>query len=711
MTPPLVPGPGSIIAPALREDLRLLPGPEDSDEPHWLIYDPLAHRYHEIDEQAFHILQHWRGGLNLEALAVSLRSHLQDEVPLEDLYQLTMVLDQAGLFCEPIGGWRSVYRQQQDRRRGPIAWLLHNYLFIRVPLLKPDEFLSRTLPLARIFASAPMLVLVFVIGLAGLYLTSRQFDTFSHTFLYFFTLEGVLGYAAALFFVKIFHELGHAYMAKHFGCRVPTMGVAFLVLAPVLYTDVTDAWRLQSRRQRMFVSAAGMMVEIAIAAIATFLWAFLSDGIVRSACFFIATASWVLSLAINLSPLMRFDGYYLLSDYWRIPNLQPRAFTLFRWSIREVLFKLQAPCPEDWSFHRRLAVIIYAVAVCIYRLVLFIGIALVVYHMTQVKLLGILLFAVEILWFVVKPITSEIGVWWELRGKIRQRRRYLTSGAVAALLVFAIVVPWPHRIEVPAVMEPLTVQRVAVPVAAQVTQVIVQDGDHVKPGDVLFTLRSPKLALDLQEATTNRDLAALRRARRVADELDRNATIVIDQEISSLDEQVAGLRRIESELTIRSTREGIVRDVLPDLHVDRWVPQGEELALVVANEGYQVRGYVSEDLVRAINAGAAGQFIPDEPLTAKSKVRLASVSAGGVSSVELPYLSSTNGGPIAVNEDKERGALPVEAQYQFIMATDTSQPGTLPVLRGVVRVDAAPESVFSRIARRAAAVLIRESGF
>jgi putative peptide zinc metalloprotease protein len=86
------------------------------------------------------------------------------------------------------------------------------------------------------------------------------------------------------------------------------------------------------------------------------------------------------------------------------------------------------------------------------------------------------------------------------------------------------------------------------------------------------------------------------------------------------------------------------------------------------------------------------------------------VSAGGVSIVELPYLSSTNGGSIAVNEDKHKGAVPVEAQYQFLMST-TAQPVTLPVLRGVVRVDATPESVFSSVARRAVAVLIRESGF
>jgi putative peptide zinc metalloprotease protein len=710
MTGP-APGPGSIIAPALREDLRLHPGTGEGAEAFWLVYDPIAHRYHEMDERACRMLQHWRGNLSLDALAAQLTAELHEAMSLEDLYQLTMTLDELGLFCEPISGWKDVYRKQQGKRHGPLNWLLHNYLFIRVPLLEPDAFLQSTLPLARFLASRLVLGITAVLGLAGLFMASRQIDAFSHTFLFFFSLEGAAGYAVALFFVKVLHELGHAYMAKHFGCRVPTMGLAFLVLAPVLYTDVTDSWRLQSRRERMLVSGAGMMVEIAIAAIATFLWAFLPDGTMKSVCFFVATASWMLSLAVNLSPLMRFDGYYLLSDWWGISNLQPRAFAIFRWSIRELLFDLRAPCPEEWSGRRRVAVVFYAALVCIYRLGLFIGVALVVYHMTQVKLLGILLFSVEILWFVAKPIAGEIKIWWDLRDKILARRRYRFSGAAAAIAILSIMIPWPHRIELPAVMEPVSLQRIATPVAAQVRQIMVRSGDHVTSGDVLFTLQSPRLALDLLQTLTRRDLAASRRARRVSDQLDRDATIVIDQEIASLDDQMAGLRRLESELTMRATVSGVVQDVVADLHVGRWIGKDEELALVVADDGHQVRGYMPEDLVSAVQPGALGQFIPDEPLTPKSGVRLASISVGGVSRLDLPYLSSTNGGSVAVNEDRQDGAVPVEAQYQFVMTTDADQPVTLPFLRGVVRIDANPESIFSRTARQAAAVLIRESGF
>ncbi|MGL4325737.1 MAG: biotin/lipoyl-binding protein [Beijerinckiaceae bacterium] len=698
------------IVPGLREDLRLQKGADDSGDGQFLIYDPMAHRYHAVDAQAFAMLHYWRGPLRLDALAAHLAEKTGTDIATEDLFELVTTLDQSGLLLEPMQGWKSVYANAQKQRKGAASWLLHNYLFIRVPLVRPDAFLQRTLPIARRLASPLVLAAIALAGLAGLYMVSRQWDAFSHTFLHFFSVEGAVGYLAALAFVKVFHELGHAYTARHFGCRVPTMGLAFMVLAPVLYTDVTDAWRLQSRCQKLWISAAGMMVEFAIAAMATLLWAFLPEGFFKSASFFVATVSWVMSLVINLSPLMRFDGYYLLSDYWRIPNLQARAFGVMRWWLREVLFGLGAECPEDWPRQRRIAVLIYAFAVCLYRLMLFIGIAVLVYYMTF-KLLGILLFVVEILWFVLRPIFGEMRVWWMMRSKILQRKRYRFSLAATVAAGALVAVPWPHRVEVPAVLEPVAVQRIAMPFGAQIVQINVRSGDRVAPGDILFRFDAPKINADIASTQTRLDVTRLRYARRGADQTDRDATMVIEQDLAKLQEKMAGLNRLQEELIVRAHVHGVVRDVAPDLHGQRWLQRGDELAVIVAEAGHQVRGYVSESLLPAVQTGALGTFVADEPLMAKLPVRLASISAGGVAAIELAPLTSTHGGTIAVNEDKEKGALPVEAQYQAVMSVAGQQPVAMPVMRGIVLVDADPQSLLVRFFNRTLAVLIRESGF
>jgi putative peptide zinc metalloprotease protein len=256
-----------------------------------------------------------------------------------------------------------------------------------------------------------------LIGVAGLYLVSRQWDVFSSTFQHFFSLEGAATYAVALVVVKSAHELGHAFTAVRYGCRVPSMGICFLVMFPVLYTDVTDAWRLKSRKERLLIGGAGVTVELMLACLATFAWPFLAEGPVKSLAFSIATVGWVLSLAINLNPLMRFDGYYLFADALGIDNLQPRAFALGRWRMREMLFGSGVQPPERLDAKLTRILVGFAWAVWIYRLILFTGIAVLVYYMTF-KILGLILFAVEIIYFIAKPIAGELAYWWRERGSL-----------------------------------------------------------------------------------------------------------------------------------------------------------------------------------------------------------------------------------------------------------------------------------------------------
>lgn len=113
------------------------------------------------------------------------------------------------------------------------------------------------------------------------------------------------------------------------------MGVAFLVMMPMFYTDTSGSWKLTLKRQRITIGVAGMLTELALAAWATLACSFLPDGMLRSAAFMLATTTWIMTLAVNLSPLMRFDGYFLLSDTLQVPNLQQRGFAMGRWQLRE----------------------------------------------------------------------------------------------------------------------------------------------------------------------------------------------------------------------------------------------------------------------------------------------------------------------------------------------------------------------------------------
>lgn len=364
----------------IRDDLALLPGPRAYDgSPTWTLYDPAVHKYYRIGWLEFECLQRWNMA-NAEDIAAS----IEDESPLhaseEDVEHFVQFLVRNQL-VKPIGidSSRSFAVLRRISKPGFWTWLLHNYLFMRVPLVRPDRVLQKLLPFIDLFFHRRFLLLLFIGVCIAVYLVSQRWSEFSHSFIYNFTPEGILATLAMMSLSKVIHELGHAFAASHYGCRVPAMGVALLLGMPVLWTDVTDAWRLTKRQQRLIIDAAGMTAELTLAVLATFLWTVLPEGPLRSGSYLLASTAWVITLGINLNPFMRFDGYYLLADTLDIPNLQDRSFALARWRLRESLFNFGFSPPEQWEKNRGRFLIIYAYSVWIYRLILFTGIAWLVY--------------------------------------------------------------------------------------------------------------------------------------------------------------------------------------------------------------------------------------------------------------------------------------------------------------------------------------------
>ena len=286
------------------------------------------------------------------------------------------------------------------------------------------------------------------------------------------------------------------------------MGVAFMVVVPMLYCDVTDSWRLPDRRQRMAIDAAGIVAEAVHAVYASLAWVLLPEGSLRTGAFLVATASMVSSLLINLNPMMRFDGYLLMADALAVPNLQaPRLRRCCAGASARPLFDLRAPKPDQFTPAKQRVVIAYAAAIVCYRAVVYAGIALLVYHATF-KLLGIALFAVEVGWFLVAPVWKEIAMWWRLKQGIRATRRSRLTGGVAAAILLLLVFPFRSTVVVPAVLEPAAYARIFPTTPAMVKSVSVHRGDDVAAGSTLVTLVSPQNERD-------RALARIRpRARR-----------------------------------------------------------------------------------------------------------------------------------------------------------------------------------------------------
>lgn len=696
--------------PPLREDLRLLPAAAARDgSPRWVIFDPVRHRYFQIGLEAFELLSRWSAG-SIASLVDRVRRDLGRLVQLTDIDLLIRFLAANGLTQEPLQhGWRALWEQARAAKRSPLSWLVHNYLFIRIPLVRPQRFLNRTAWIVAPFFSRTFLVAVLLMAAAGLYLVSRQWDVFLATLVGFLTVEGLLLYAALMVLVKVLHELGHAYTAHRYGCRVPTMGVAFMVLYPVLYTDVTDAWRLRSRRQRLMIDGAGVAVELVIATIATLFWVFLPDGAARSVCFVLATTGWVITLAVNLNPFMRFDGYYLLSDFLGVENLGPRSSALARWWLRETLFDLGAAPPESMPGGLRRTLVAYAFGTWIYRLFLFIGIALLVYAFFF-KVLGIILFAVEMLWFVALPVWREITEWWSMRARIVRSPRARFTLAVMLFLIAAFAVPWRTTIVAPALLHAEHEASVFPPAAAQLVAAEIAEGQTVEVGAVMFRLRAPDM--DHQLAQSERRIAILERrlARRTADTLDLAETLTLEQELKRELEKAAGLRAQIDALAVKAPIAGHVVRLNETLRPGVWVGRDTRLARIVAEESSEIVIALPEDVVGRVSLGAPGTFVPDDPQRDKVDATLVEIAPAALKVLESPHFSSRYGGRIAVGQERDGREVVSDSVFGGRLRPNASM-ATGSEVRGVVRLSGEPESIARAVWRRVAAVLIRESAF
>ncbi|MEM7251573.1 MAG: biotin/lipoyl-binding protein [Pseudomonadota bacterium] len=698
----------SALAP-LREELRILEAAPYSDgAPCWTIFDPLRHRFFAIGGEELSMLSAWSVGTTTDICHALGRPN--DPALAERLIRFANELSANGLTVSAPG---SAVARAEEAERAKAAWwrwLVHNYLFVRIPLVRPGRILESVVPHLGFLFSQTWWLVLFGVFAASLYLLVLQWPVFLTTAADAFSLEGLVFFALALAGVKVCHELGHGIAATWHGCRVGTMGVAFIVLFPVLYTDTSDAWRLPSRKHRLLIDAAGVLAELNIAILATAVWVLAPDGPLRSAMFFLATASWITSLAVNLNPFMRFDGYYFLSDLTGERNLQTRSFSWGRWQLREWLFDLRESKPEGISPMRARYLVAYAWATWVYRFVLFISIALLVYHLFF-KLLGVILLLTELAWFIGRPIASELVEWWKRRKEIAMRSRPYISLLCLVVFTALVVIPWDARVAVPVVISSEKGGAIHLSESARLRSVHVHEGAAVKTGDILFRFDSPALEFELSQVQNRIRLQKQTLSTIASDPGQRAQRLITEHELNLDEERADAIRRRLDALVIVAPHDGEVRDLDPYLHRDRWVGPEHSLGRIIHQHDVLLRGFLSaDDLVRVRRGITTGWFIPDDIGLGKQAVRLRDVAPTAATDHAIPYLASVFDGPIPTERDAQ-GDLKLLRAFHEVTLESMSNTRWPRATRGAVVLEGDPESYFARVHQRVLAVLSRESGF
>ena len=697
--------------PQLREELSLFPGPRLADgQPSWMVHDPVRNLFFRIDWLTFEILSHWPladGERILQAVAESstLRPEADDlRAVLDFLHENQLVIPVA------LEGSAQLAERHRRQRSNWWRWLLHHYLFFRLPLVRPDAWLARWLPRVEVFYSRSFRALTAIALIVGLIEVYRDWGRFSATLVDTLSLEGLLGYGVTLTVVKVLHEFGHAFTAKRYGCRVPAMGVAFLVMWPMAYTDTNEVWKLADRKQRLSVAAAGIVTELTVAAWATLLWGLLPEGMPKAIAFMLATTVWVASIAINSSPFMRFDGYFLLSDWLDIPNLHGRAFALARWDLRERLFALGEPKPEQFPPGRERGLILFAWGTWLYRLVLFLGIAVLVYHFFT-KVLGIVLFAVEIGWFVILPVWGELRAWHSRWGAIRQSRRARRSALLLVLLAVLFVLPWPSRIASSGLLRPAEVFSVYAPAGAQLVALPYANGADVAQGAVVLQLASADLQRRWQKALARQETLRWQAAVAGVDGEQRHNLLLLQEERASAEAELAVMQAELERYAPRAPFAGRLLDLDPDLKPGAWIGRNEKLAILVRDGSWLVETYLDEESVRRVRPGDGGLFVADGGEGGFLPLSVRVVDHDATRVLPDPLLATQFGGSLLTRE-KNGQHIPERATYRVLLAVE-APPSVVAggSWRGRVVIRGDWEAPGTRFLRSALTLFWREAGF
>ncbi|MBF0173900.1 MAG: HlyD family efflux transporter periplasmic adaptor subunit [Magnetococcales bacterium] len=694
----------------IRWELHTLPGPALADgAPTWTLHDPLRHRFFRLGWLEKMILDHPHIPPN------DLIPHIQSQggptLTPEQIATVRQFLIHNELIQATDPKIIDSLRKRQQKANQFLRKLWQGWLFFRIPLWNPEPFLQRFSWLWQRLGHPITLIILVIAGVIGAVNTLRHWDLFLATFPHFFSLQGWLWYAIAIMGTRVAHELGHAATAQQMGCRVPTMGVAFMLFWPVLYTDVSEAWLLRARRKRMMIGVGGVATELGIAAIASLLWPFFPEGPGRSALVLLAGVAWIGTLVINLNPFMRFDGYFLLSDALGIPNLQQHAFALGQWRMRKWLFGWNTPPPTTSGYPWNRLLTAFAFATWIYRVTFFISFALLVYFLLF-KVAGILMLLAEVGWFIVRPILLEMNTWWHHRHLFHWNRNVITSLLAATVLLSLLIwIPWEASVRAPAMARAGGYQSLFAPVPSVLVRINGQPNQPVAANQELLLLEAPDLIGSLEQNKFEINRLKWELGHQSDPFSPGDKQLVLQRELAAALSKEEGLLREKDRLRIHAPFAGIIKFVAEGLAPGVWIDPEQPLMAIMRSQPARIEAFVGEEEIDRIHHDTLATFIPTDWHQPRRTLKIERIERQAIDVIKDSALSSTFGGPLATRRDQKGRLIPEQGWFRIWLTPVTPWSGIDHVIPGTVRFTVPPRTVLERLWHPIWAALIRQTDF
>jgi putative peptide zinc metalloprotease protein len=642
----------------------------------WSVKDPLTLKYHRLEPEQYAILDKLDGQRSLKDVHQAvLREFPTSGLTLVELQQLIMDLHEKGLvISHRTGQGPALQHREQKQRLRRWKQVLFSVLSLKLPGWNAATTLDRMLPWVRWIYHPVTIVLATLFVLSSWLVVLMNFQEFQSrvpALHEFFGWSNIGWLWITLGITKIIHEFGHGLTCHYFGRRCHEMGVIVLVLTPTLYCDTTDSWMLPQRWPRIWIAAAGMLFELVVSAAATFFWWWTVPGTFWNQLALNTVLVTTFSTVVfNANPLMKYDGYYMLSDYLDIPNLREKA--------TRVLDRCLAwCCGFDWHHdptlprHHHALFLAYSLACPLYGWVVFSSILLFLYSWLKPHELQSVGIALAVFSLLGLTVTMAMRAWKIAKtpreDRVKWGRPIVMTTVFAVTILGLLLVPIPWYVDAAVLIEPAGVVRVFNPVPGRIEQIDVQPGQTVSAGQILVRLSNEQLTDRRDELLEQwlRQQVTVRTAKAAEDWED---LAVAEAKLNSLRQQLAQAEQHIQWLTLTAPISGtlVAPEPKPEPSLEEqrkalrtwygtpldrpnqgaWIEERTEIASLAPNDELQAVLYLPQTYRNEVQLQQAVALQLDVLPGRIFRGTIAELSEEQVESVAM-NLSTKMGGPLA----------------------------------------------------------------
>lgn len=679
--------------------------------PWYVLHDHASGRVHRFTPAAYMIIGQLDGGRTVDEVWRGIaETHDEDAPGQDEVIRLLSRLHQNDLI--QYSGTPDVadLLERYDRQAMQVVKQnLTNPMAFRVPLWDPDPFLRRTLPAVRWLTGWWGLVLWLAVVAAGLMTAALEWERLTTNLADRLLAAQTIFIALVTYpFLKALHELAHGYLARSRGAEVREMGIMFLVFFPVPYVDASAASAFRSKWDRAAVAGGGIFVETFVAAAALMVWAAAEPGLVRAVAFNLVMVGGLSTIIINGNPLLKFDGYYALSDILEIPNLAQRSNRYWGHVVQRHVFRARQLREEVATPGEKAWFVFYAPAAFVYRIAVMLGIALFVAQ--KFFVIGVLLALWSLFNAVIKPAFKalrHVVTSPQLR-KVRRRANAITFGAIGVVAALLLTLPLPLRTDTEGVVWLPDTAHVRAGAPGFVAALDVRAGAPVAPGAVIARLEEPGARARL--AALEWRVEEQRRRLTAVEVTERRRTEVARLHLEEATAELMRARERAAERVVRAGPGGVFEPAMPVSELtQRYLAEGDLMGYVLPAGQRRIRAAVPQADIALVRERLEQVEIKlTGHLETKGESRVLRAVPQATTALPSPVLTSAGGGRFATDPGDPEGLTALEPVFVFDLSLPDAMQDAPFGTRVLVRFDHGHEPAGAQIWRRVRQLFLRQ---